>query len=96
MVPATADWSFNRWLMKSRTHLLAVLLTLAVRAGLAVIVVVAAVLAAPVLAAVAVAVPVAATIVIAIAVAVTAVIPPKLAAKSWSRSWFTLTGFQRP
>ena len=91
MVPAKADWSFNRWLMKSRTpaHPVAVLPV----ANAAVVVVLAAV--APV-AAVVVA-PVAAMIVIVVAVAaVMATIRWKPAARNWLKSWFTSIAFPRP
>ena len=78
MVPAKADWSFNRWLMKSRTlaHLLAPAVIVAV--------VVALVAQAP--AAVAVAAPAAATIAIAVAVVVTATPRWKPAAKNLLKS----------
>jgi hypothetical protein len=92
MVPAKAAWSFNRWLMKSRTHLLAV------PPAVNVVVAVALVAVAPVavLAAVAVVAPVAAMIVIVVVVAVMATIRWKLAAKNWLKSWFTSTAFPRP
>jgi hypothetical protein len=92
MVPAKADWSFNRWLMKSRTpaHRLPVANAVVVAALAAV-----APVAGP--AVVAVVAPVAAMIVIVVAVAaVMATIRWKPAAKNWLKSWFTSTAFPRP
>jgi hypothetical protein len=94
MVPAKADWSFNRWLMKSRTPALpvAVLPTMVLAANAAVVVVLVAV--APV--AVVVVAPVAAMIVIVVAAAAAmATIRWKPAAKNWLKSWFTSTAFRR-
>jgi hypothetical protein len=90
MVPAKADWSFNRWLMKSRMPALPVVHPV-------VIVAVAAAPVAAVQAAGVVVVPVAAMIVIVVAVvAVMAIIRSKPVAKNWLKSWFTSTAFPKP
>jgi O-antigen/teichoic acid export membrane protein len=94
MVPATVDWSFNRWLMKFRTRPAAALpvVRAAVQVVIAAVVVALAALAP---AAVAVVVLVAAMIAIVTAVVVTATIRPKQAARNWWKSWFTSTAFRR-
>ena len=87
MVPAKAAWSFNRWLMKSRTHLLVVPPVANVVVAVAPV---------AVLAAVGVVAPVAGTIVIVVVVAVMATTRLKPVVKNWLKSWFTSTACPRP
>ena len=95
MVPAKADWSFKRWLMKSRTPALPVAVLPVANAAVVVVLAAVARVAGP--AVVAVVAPVAAMIVIVVAVAAAmATIRWKPVARNWLKSWFTSTAFPRP